>query len=36
MRPLPWINYGIVFAVPRVGQVNLCSHTAGEGCGTGG
>ena len=31
MRPLPWISYGIVFAVPRVGQVNLCSHTAGEG-----
>jgi len=28
--------YGIVFAVPGVGQVNLCSSTASGGCGTGG
>jgi hypothetical protein len=27
---------GIVFAVPGVGEVNLCSYTAAGGCGTGG
>jgi hypothetical protein len=28
--------YGIVFAVPGLGDVNLCSYTAAGGCGTGG
>jgi hypothetical protein len=28
--------YGIEFAVPGVGEVNLCSYTAPGGCGTGG
>jgi len=27
---------GIVFAVPGLGEVNLCSYTAAGGCGTGG
>jgi hypothetical protein len=27
--------YGIVFAVPGLGDVNLCSYTAAGGCGTG-
>jgi hypothetical protein len=31
--PLAVDYYGIVFAVPGVGQVNLCSCTAGDGCG---
>jgi hypothetical protein len=28
--------YGIVFNVPGLGDVNLCSYTAAGGCGTGG
>ncbi len=28
--------YGIVFDVPGVGQVNLCTYTAAGGCGSGG